>query len=98
MKWCIKFKLLFTRALCNSLLQKLLILAAHKCFIPLQVTLSVFELASAAGFKCDIDPGLVTAISSMQTGNTKTISATSVHGIDLIAYSSGKDDVKYFIC
>lgn len=44
----------------------------------LQVTLSVFELASAAGLTCDIDPALVTAIGSMQTGNTQTISATSV--------------------
>lgn len=42
----------------------------------LQVTLSVFELASAAGLTCDIDPALVAAIRSMQTGNAKTISAT----------------------
>lgn len=34
----------------------------------LQVTLSVFELASAAGLKCDIDPALVAAISNMHTG------------------------------
>uniref|UniRef100_A0A4W6EII4 NCK associated protein 1 like n=1 Tax=Lates calcarifer TaxID=8187 RepID=A0A4W6EII4_LATCA len=33
------------------------------------VTLSVFELASAAGLTCDIDPALVTAIRSMQTDN-----------------------------
>uniref|UniRef100_A0A8C5BPY5 NCK associated protein 1 like n=1 Tax=Gadus morhua TaxID=8049 RepID=A0A8C5BPY5_GADMO len=31
----------------------------------LQVTLNVFELASAAGFSCDIDPALVSAIASM---------------------------------
>ncbi len=42
----------------------------------LQVTLSVFELASAAGLTCDIDPALVAAIANMQTGNAKT--ATSV--------------------
>ncbi|XP_072237966.1 nck-associated protein 1-like [Leuresthes tenuis] len=36
----------------------------------IQVTLSVFELASAAGLKCDIDPSLVTAIGSMQTDST----------------------------
>ncbi|KAM9758995.1 nck-associated protein 1-like isoform 1-T1 [Menidia menidia] len=36
----------------------------------IQVTLDIFELASAAGLKCDIDPALVTAISSMQTDNT----------------------------
>lgn len=40
------------------------------------MTLSIFELASAAGITCDIDPALVTAISSMQTGNIKSISAT----------------------
>lgn len=34
------------------------------------MTLSVFELASAAGLTCDIDPALVTAIGSMQTDNT----------------------------
>ncbi|KAM4587109.1 nck-associated protein 1-like [Odontesthes bonariensis] len=36
----------------------------------IQVTLSVFELASAAGLKCDIDPVLVAAIGSMQTDST----------------------------
>ncbi|XP_030277207.1 nck-associated protein 1-like [Sparus aurata] len=36
----------------------------------IKVTLSVFELASAAGLACNIDPALVTAISSMQTDNT----------------------------
>ncbi|KAK1900779.1 Nck-associated protein 1-like [Dissostichus eleginoides] len=36
----------------------------------IKVTLSVFELASAAGFSCDIDPALVAAISNMQTDNT----------------------------
>ncbi|XP_022064354.1 nck-associated protein 1-like [Acanthochromis polyacanthus] len=35
-----------------------------------KVTLSVFELASAAGLPCDIDPALVAAIGSMQTDNT----------------------------
>uniref|UniRef100_A0A3P8S8F1 NCK associated protein 1 like n=1 Tax=Amphiprion percula TaxID=161767 RepID=A0A3P8S8F1_AMPPE len=34
------------------------------------VTLSVSELASAAGLPCDIDPALVAAIGSMQTDNT----------------------------
>uniref|UniRef100_UPI0037E846CE nck-associated protein 1-like n=1 Tax=Semicossyphus pulcher TaxID=241346 RepID=UPI0037E846CE len=38
--------------------------------VDIKVTLSVFELASAAGLKCDIDPSLVTAIGSMQTDNT----------------------------
>lgn len=42
------------------------------------MTLNVFELASAAGISCDIDPALVTAIRNMHTGNTKTICATSV--------------------
>ena len=46
--------------------------------MPLQVTLSVYELASAAGLTCDIDPALVAAIGNMQTGNTQTISATFV--------------------
>ncbi|XP_028262239.1 nck-associated protein 1-like [Parambassis ranga] len=45
-----------------------------KDFIPfeaeIQVTLSVYELASAAGLTCDIDPALVAAISSMHTDNT----------------------------
>uniref|UniRef100_A0A8C5G2L1 NCK associated protein 1 like n=1 Tax=Gouania willdenowi TaxID=441366 RepID=A0A8C5G2L1_GOUWI len=36
----------------------------------IQETLSVFELASAAGLKCDIDPALVAAINSMKTDNT----------------------------
>nr|XP_046239235.1 nck-associated protein 1-like [Scatophagus argus] len=36
----------------------------------IKVTLSVFELASAAGLKCGIDPALVTAVRSMQTDNT----------------------------
>lgn len=36
----------------------------------IKVTLSVFELASAAGLKCDIDPALVAAIGSMHTDNT----------------------------
>ncbi|XP_061785032.1 nck-associated protein 1-like [Nerophis lumbriciformis] len=35
----------------------------------IKVTLSVFELATAAGMSCDIDPALVSAISSMQTDN-----------------------------
>lgn len=43
-----------------------------------QVTLSVFELASAAGVECDVDPALFRAISNMQTGNTKIISAVPV--------------------
>lgn len=41
-----------------------------------QVTLSIFELASAAGFACNIDPALVAAIGSMQTGNANSFSAT----------------------
>ncbi|XP_054641138.1 nck-associated protein 1-like isoform X2 [Dunckerocampus dactyliophorus] len=36
----------------------------------IKVTLSVFELASAAGMTCEIEPALVSAISSMQTDNT----------------------------
>uniref|UniRef100_UPI003AAFF040 nck-associated protein 1-like isoform X1 n=1 Tax=Centroberyx gerrardi TaxID=166262 RepID=UPI003AAFF040 len=43
-------------------------------FIPpetdIKVTLSVFELASAAGLTCDIDPALVSAIASMHADNT----------------------------
>ncbi|XP_060899181.1 nck-associated protein 1-like [Labrus mixtus] len=38
--------------------------------VDIKVTLSIFELASAAGLRCDIDPALVTAIGSMQTDNT----------------------------
>uniref|UniRef100_A0A3Q2X9E3 NCK associated protein 1 like n=1 Tax=Hippocampus comes TaxID=109280 RepID=A0A3Q2X9E3_HIPCM len=34
-----------------------------------EVTLSVFEMASAAGMSCDVDPALVSAIRSMQTDN-----------------------------
>ena len=37
-------------------------------FMTLQVTMSVFELASAAGLTCDIDPALVAAIASMRSG------------------------------
>ncbi|XP_040890168.1 nck-associated protein 1-like [Toxotes jaculatrix] len=36
----------------------------------IKVTLSVFELASAAGLTCSIDPALVAAIGSMHTDNT----------------------------
>ncbi|KAM4613658.1 nck-associated protein 1-like [Polymixia lowei] len=36
----------------------------------IKVTLNVFELASAAGLTCDIDPALVSAIASMHTDNT----------------------------
>lgn len=32
------------------------------------MTLSVFELASAAGVGCDIDPALVSAIANMKAG------------------------------
>uniref|UniRef100_A0AAV2M3B0 Uncharacterized protein n=1 Tax=Knipowitschia caucasica TaxID=637954 RepID=A0AAV2M3B0_KNICA len=35
-----------------------------------KVTLSVYELASAAGLSCDIDPALVAAISGMMTDST----------------------------
>lgn len=35
-----------------------------------QVTLSIFELASAAGVDCDIDPALVAAIANLKTGTT----------------------------
>uniref|UniRef100_A0A7N6F894 NCK associated protein 1 like n=1 Tax=Anabas testudineus TaxID=64144 RepID=A0A7N6F894_ANATE len=36
----------------------------------IKVTLSVYELASAAGLTCNIDPALVAALISMQTDNT----------------------------
>ncbi|XP_059186269.1 nck-associated protein 1-like [Centropristis striata] len=36
----------------------------------IKMTLGVYELASAAGLKCNIDPALVTAITSMHTDNT----------------------------
>lgn len=36
----------------------------------IKVTLTVYELATAAGLKCDIDPALVTAIGNMHTDNT----------------------------
>jgi len=38
------------------------------CFLLHQVTLSIFELASAAGVDCDIDPALVAAIANLKTG------------------------------
>lgn len=34
------------------------------------MTLSIFELASAAGVGCDIDPALVTAIANLKAGKT----------------------------
>uniref|UniRef100_A0A8C2S213 NCK associated protein 1 like n=1 Tax=Capra hircus TaxID=9925 RepID=A0A8C2S213_CAPHI len=37
------------------------------CFLLHQVTLSIFELASAAGVDCDIDPALVAAIANLKT-------------------------------
>lgn len=37
-------------------------------FLLYQVTLSVFELASAAGVGCDIDPTLVAAIANLKAG------------------------------
>ncbi|KAG1934383.1 nck-associated protein 1-like [Pimephales promelas] len=37
--------------------------------LDIKMTLGVFELASAAGLRCEIDPGLVTAIANMQTDN-----------------------------
>ncbi|KAK0153949.1 Nck-associated protein 1-like [Merluccius polli] len=36
----------------------------------MKLTLNVFELASAAGFTCDIDPALVSTISNMYTDKT----------------------------
>ncbi|KAM6981225.1 nck-associated protein 1-like [Aplochiton taeniatus] len=36
----------------------------------IKVTLSVFEIASAAGLPCDIDPALVSAIASMRSDNS----------------------------
>ncbi|NXY26939.1 NCKPL protein, partial [Atrichornis clamosus] len=33
-----------------------------------QVTLSIFELASAAGLPCEVDPALVTALAGSRTG------------------------------
>uniref|UniRef100_A0A8C8I583 Nck-associated protein 1-like n=1 Tax=Oncorhynchus tshawytscha TaxID=74940 RepID=A0A8C8I583_ONCTS len=36
----------------------------------IKVTLTVFELASAAGLTCDIDPALVAAVASMRTDNS----------------------------
>uniref|UniRef100_A0AAQ5ZSH0 NCK associated protein 1 like n=1 Tax=Amphiprion ocellaris TaxID=80972 RepID=A0AAQ5ZSH0_AMPOC len=37
------------------------------------IKVNVFELASAAGLPCDIDPALVAAIGSMQTGHNNNI-------------------------
>lgn len=39
-------------------------------FLLYQVTLSIFELASAAGVGCDIDPALVAAIANLKAGKT----------------------------
>uniref|UniRef100_A0A8C8A1P8 NCK associated protein 1 like n=1 Tax=Oryzias sinensis TaxID=183150 RepID=A0A8C8A1P8_9TELE len=36
----------------------------------IKLTLNIFELVSAAGLKCDIDPALVAAIRNMHTDNT----------------------------
>uniref|UniRef100_A0A8C1RZD5 NCK associated protein 1 like n=1 Tax=Cyprinus carpio TaxID=7962 RepID=A0A8C1RZD5_CYPCA len=36
----------------------------------IKVTLSVYEMASAAGLPCEIDPALVSAIANMQTDNS----------------------------
>ena len=41
----------------------------------------MFELASAAGLSCDINPALVAAIGNMQTGKATTISATFVNSV-----------------
>ncbi|XP_069037603.1 nck-associated protein 1-like [Lepisosteus oculatus] len=38
----------------------------------IKVTLSVFELATASGVPCDIDPALVSALASMRTDNSST--------------------------
>lgn len=38
----------------------------------IKVTLGVYELASAAGLSCEIDPALVSAIANMQTDNSST--------------------------
>uniref|UniRef100_A0A8C3SND7 Uncharacterized protein n=1 Tax=Chelydra serpentina TaxID=8475 RepID=A0A8C3SND7_CHESE len=37
---------------------------------PCKVTLSIFELATAAGIPCDIDPALVTALSNLKTDSS----------------------------
>uniref|UniRef100_A0A8C0IRH6 Uncharacterized protein n=1 Tax=Chelonoidis abingdonii TaxID=106734 RepID=A0A8C0IRH6_CHEAB len=39
----------------------------------IKVTLSIFELATAAGIACDIDPALVTALSNLKTGYSNNI-------------------------
>ncbi|XP_026096581.1 nck-associated protein 1-like [Carassius auratus] len=38
--------------------------------VDIKVTLSVYEMASAAGLPCEIDPALVSAIANMQTDNS----------------------------
>uniref|UniRef100_A0A8C1RZN2 NCK associated protein 1 like n=1 Tax=Cyprinus carpio TaxID=7962 RepID=A0A8C1RZN2_CYPCA len=49
----------------------------------IKVTLSVYEMASAAGLPCEIDPALVSAIANMQTGHQNNIHclATAVNHI-----------------
>uniref|UniRef100_A0A8C8A2T6 NCK associated protein 1 like n=1 Tax=Oryzias sinensis TaxID=183150 RepID=A0A8C8A2T6_9TELE len=39
----------------------------------IKLTLNIFELVSAAGLKCDIDPALVAAIRNMHTGHNNNI-------------------------
>lgn len=36
--------------------------------VSLQVAMNVYELSSAAGLPCEIDPALVVALSSQKTG------------------------------
>lgn len=55
-------------------------------FFPLQLTLNIFELVSAAGLKCDIDPALVAAIRNMHTGKVPLVWCTT--RLALIADSS----------
>lgn len=66
-----KFKIcdlgiLMSYSLCKALLS---CESSPECwFLLYQVTLSIFELASAAGVGCDIDPALVAAIANLKTG------------------------------
>uniref|UniRef100_A0A8C1WPV0 NCK associated protein 1 like n=1 Tax=Cyprinus carpio TaxID=7962 RepID=A0A8C1WPV0_CYPCA len=44
--------------------------ALEEVNVSIYVTLSVYEMASAAGLPCEIDPALVSAIANMQTDNS----------------------------
>uniref|UniRef100_A0A8C1RYM3 NCK associated protein 1 like n=1 Tax=Cyprinus carpio TaxID=7962 RepID=A0A8C1RYM3_CYPCA len=61
---------------CENVLKRMTIIGVILSFRSMvqealgEVTLSVYEMASAAGLPCEIDPALVSAIANMQTDNS----------------------------